>query len=158
MTAGRLYFEFVDKAVRGELDLFWDNAPVTCGTLWEAFATPVRVTAFHAMFAGPEIMSGLPPEAQSFDPTALPVENQTITPAKGDALWYYQGRNVMKGLTDELWEIGMFYDDGGRTLGPLGFTPVTIFATMTGNLDAFAEECRDIRMSGAKTLEIGRIG
>lgn len=157
MAERRLYFEFVEKKIRGSLDLFWENAPKTCEIMWQAFEKPVQVTVFHAMFAGPEIMTGLPEEAQTFDPEAIPQENQTITPAKGEVLWYYQGKNVMKGLTDELWEIGMFYDNGGRTLGPLGFTPVNIFATMVDNLDAFAVECQDIRMTGAKVMEIGRV-
>lgn len=64
---------------------------------------------------------------------------------------------MMYGLTEELWEIGMFYADGGRINGPLGWTPCNIFGRMTENLGAFAEECADIRISGVKTLEIGRV-
>lgn len=157
MTGGRLYMTFVERDVRGVLDLYWENAPVTCRTIWDALARPIRVTVFHAMFAGPEIMTGLPPELQTFDPHAIPVENQTCFPGKGEMLWFYQGRNVMKGLSDELWELGMFYDHGGRTFGPLGWTPVNIFACMTENLEAFAQECRAIRVEGAKLVEIGRV-
>jgi hypothetical protein len=80
-----------------------------------------------------------------------------VTPGKGEMLWYYQGKNSMKGLTDELWELGMFYDNGGRTFGPLGWTPVNIFAVMNEGLDKIAEECRGIRMTGAKMVEIGRV-
>lgn len=158
MSGGkRVYIEFVEAQVRGGCDLYWDNAPVTCETIWAALASPIRVTAFHAMFAGPEIMSGLPPEAQNFDPTKIPNENQTVSPGKGELLWYYQGKNAMKGLTDELWEIGCFYDHGGATFGPLGWTPCNIFGIMTDNQDAFADECRGIRLTGAKMIEIGRL-
>ena len=156
MAQRRLYLEFVDARVRGLLDLYEENAPVTCATIWDALARPIEVTMFHAMFAGPEIMTGLPPEAQTFDPAKIPPENQTVTPGKGEMLWYYQGRNTMKGLTDELWELGMFYDNGGRTFGPLGWTPVNIFAVMTEGLDAIADASRDIRMTGAKRVRIGR--
>lgn len=155
--ARQIYFRFVDEKVEGRLDLYEQNAPVTCATIWQALEKPVRAMSFHAMFAGPEIMLGLPPEAQTFDPTKVPVENQTVAPGKGDCLWFYQGKNVMKGLTDELWEIGMFYDNGGRTFGPLGWTPVNIFACMNHNLDEFAAACREIRLKGAKLLEIGRV-
>jgi hypothetical protein len=62
----------------------------------------------------------------------------------------------MYGLTDELWEIGMFYAPGGRVFGPLGWTACTIFGRMTENLDGFAKACADLRISGAQTLEIGR--
>jgi hypothetical protein len=152
----RLRFTYVDEAVTGFASLNDGLAPRTCETIWTALATPIRETAFHAMFAGPEIMVGLPPAAQTFDPTKVPPENQTVTPGPGDILWFYQGRNMMKGLADELWEIGLFYDEGGRTFGPLGWTPVTIFAKMTEGLDAFAAASRAIRLQGAKTLEIAR--
>lgn len=158
MAGRRIYLEFVESRTRGVLDLYEENAPVTCATMWKALEKPIRVTVFHAMFAGPEIMTGLPAAIQTFDPKAIPPENQTVTPGKGEMLWYYQGKNTMKGLTEELWELGMFYDHGGRTFGPLGWTPVNIFAVMTEGLDQIADACRDIRMTGAKLVEIGRVG
>ena len=81
---------------------------------------------------------------------------QTCFPAAGDCLWFYQGKNMMYGLSDELWEVGLFYADGGRIFGPLGWTPSNIFGRMTENLDAFAAECADIRLSGAKVIEVGQ--
>jgi hypothetical protein len=158
MTGRRIYLRFVASGTQGLVDFYEEFAPVTCNTIWNALAKPIRVTVFHAMFAGPEIMTGLPPEAQTFDPTKIPSENQTVTPGKGEMLWYYQGKNVMKGLTDELWELGMFYDNGGRTFGPLGWTPVNILGIMREGIDAVAEESRGIRMTGAKEVEIGRFG
>jgi hypothetical protein len=157
MAGRRIYLEFIETRTRGILDFYEEYAPVTCNTIWTALAQPIRVTVFHAMFAGPEIMTGLEGAARNFDPTKIPHENQTVTPGKGEMLWYYQGKNSMKGLTDELWELGMFYDNGGRTFGPLGWTPVNIFAVMNEGLDKIAEECRGIRMTGAKMVEIGRV-
>ncbi len=155
--ARQLRLTFVDSAVSGAVELHDDLAPKTAETIWNALAQPVRILAFHAMYAGPEIMVGLPREAQTFDPTSLPAENQTVIPAPGDVLWFYQGPNMMKGLSDEFWEIGMFYDAGGRVFGPLGWTPVTIFGRMLpADLPAFAEACRLIRLEGAKMLEIAR--
>jgi len=152
-----LRFTFVDAGLSGLVDLHEALAPRTCAAMWKAFAKPRRMLAFHAMFAGPEIMVGLPKEAQVFDPRRLPGENQTVTPAAGDVLWFYQGPHMMKGLPDEFWEVGMFYDDGGRTLGPLGWTPVTIFGRMrASDLPRFAEGCRAIRLKGAQRLEIAR--
>jgi hypothetical protein len=55
-----------------------------------------------------------------------------------------------------LWEIGIFYGDGGRIFGPLGWTPCNIFGRVVEGLDAFAAECADIRVTGLKTLEIKR--
>jgi hypothetical protein len=156
MTGRTLTFTFVQSGVTGTVSLHDAGAPHTCAAIWEALAKPVRIPAMHAMFAGPEIMLGLPPEAQTFDPRSLPAENQTCFPVAGDCLWFYQAKGMMKGLTDELWEIGMFYADGGRIFGPLGWTPCNIFGRMVEGLDAFAAECSGIRVTGLKTLELKR--
>ena len=65
--------------------------------------------------------------------------------------------NLMKGLADELWEIGMFYAEGGRIFGPLGWTPCNIFGRMVEGLDGFAAQCQRIRLDGVKLVEIGRM-
>lgn len=158
MDARKLYARFVDSGVEGLITLHGDAAPVTVDTIWNALAQPIRTDAMHAMFAGPEIMMGLPKEAQTFDPRGLPAENQTCFPTAGDLLWFYQAPNLMKGLNDELWELGLFYGSGGRIFGPLGWTPCTIFGTLTEGLDAFAAACGKTRTHGVQTIEIGRHG
>lgn len=155
-VARQLQVRFVESDTRSLITLYDDAAPRTAGTLWDALATPVRARAMHAMFAGPEIMFDLPEAARTFDPRGLPDEHQTCFPAPGDCLWFYQGANAMKGLEFEMWEIGMFYGEGGRTFGPLGWTPVNIFGRITDNLAGFAAACGDMRLTGAKTLELGR--
>jgi hypothetical protein len=155
--ARQLYLSFVEAGVRSVITLFDEAAPRTCETLWNALSAPVGAQTLHAIFAGPEIMFDLPESARSFDPTGIPNEHQTCFPAAGDCLWFYQGANAMKGLTFEMWEIGIFYGEGGRTFGPLGWTPVNIFGRITENLEGFAEACRDMRFTGAKTIEFGRL-
>ncbi|HTW25686.1 MAG TPA: DUF3830 family protein [Acetobacteraceae bacterium] len=154
MARRTLVFRFIDSGAAGTVQLHDDQAPGTCAAIWRALEQPRQIRAVHAMFAGPEIMLGLPPEAQGFDPRAIPVENQTCFPSAGDCLWFYQAKGMMKGLTDELWEIGLFYADGGRIFGPLGWTPCNIFGRMVEGLDAFAAACADIRLTGAKMLEL----
>lgn len=151
----QLFLRFGSE-VEARATLHDDKAPATTQAIWDALAEPVDVTAVHAAFAGPEIMTGLPEHAQTFDPN-LPQENQTCFPAAGDLLWYYQAADQMKGVEGELWEIGLFYADGGRIFGPLGWTPCNIFASVTEGLEALAEACADTRISGAKTLTIGRV-
>ena len=155
--ARQLYVEVVQSGVRSLISLYDDAAPQTSESLWNALSSPIRATSMHAMFAGPEIMLDLPESARNFDPRSLPDEHQTCFPAPGDCLWFYQGANAMKGLEFEMWEIGMFYGEGGRTFGPLGWTPVNIFGTITENLEGFADACRDMRLTGAKELELGRV-
>ncbi|MFT8244818.1 DUF3830 family protein [Roseomonas sp. BN140053] len=152
-----LRFTFTQAGVSGRVELHESLAPRTVDAIWGALAEPVRELSFHAMYAGPEIMIGLPEAARSFDPRALPPENQTVIPAPGDVLWFYQAPNLMKGLSDEFWEVGMFYGEGGRVFGPLGWTPVSMFGRMLPeDLPGFARECADIRLHGAKMLEIRR--
>lgn len=153
----QLYAEFTASRVRAVITLYDELAPRTCDTLWDAFAAPLTMPAIHAMFAGPEIMMGLPPQGQNFDPTALPNENQTVYPEAGECLWFYQGANAMKGLPDELWEIGIFYAPGARINGPLGWTPCNIWGRIGDGLDAFAAECHKTRTEGLKDVRIGRL-
>ena len=158
MADRQLYAAFVESGERAIITLYEGNAPVTSEILWRALAEPVRMTAIHAMFAGPEIMMGLPESAQTFDPESVPAENQTCFPEAGECLWFYQGRNVMKGLPEELWEIGIFYAAGARIHGPLGWTPCNMFGRITDGLDGFARACGNTRIEGQKILEIGRHG
>lgn len=132
-------------------------APVTAATLWEALASPVTVLATHAMYAGPEIMTGLPESARTFDPKSIPPENQQVVPAPGDVIWYYQPANFMAGLSEEVWEVGVFYARGGRVFGPQGWTPCNIFASVTSGLEDFATACADLRVKGAAKLTIARV-
>jgi hypothetical protein len=156
MANRQLYVLFVEAGTRAIITLYDRDAPVTSNTIWNALANPMTVPAIHAMFAGPEIMMGLPEQAQTFDPLSIPAENQTCFPEAGECLWFYQGKNVMKGLPEELWEFGIFYDAGARIHGPLGWTPCNLFGKITSDLDAFAAACRTTRTEGLKTVEIGR--
>jgi hypothetical protein len=156
MPARRLIFTFVENGIAGIVQLHSGLAPQTCAAIWGTLERPLQIRALHAMFAGPEIMLGLPPEARNFDPHAIPVENQTCFPAVGDCLWFYQAKGMMKGLADEMWEIGVFYAEGGRIFGPLGWTPCNIFGRIVEGLDDFAAACAEIRLTGMKMLELRR--
>ncbi len=153
----QLYAEFVESGIRATITLYREAAPRTCKAIWDALSNPVQMPAIHAMFAGPEIMMGLPAEVQSFDPVSIPAENQTCYPEAGELLWFYQGKNAMKGLPEELWEIGIFYAPGARINGPLGWTPCNMFGKITDGLEAFADACSSTRIEGIKTVEIGRL-
>lgn len=149
-----LEFEGGPRAIATLLD---EAAPVTCQTLWEVFATPVTMEAMHAIYAGPEIMVGLPEDRQTFNPEQIPFENQQVIPAPGDLMWYYQKPYQMGGLPFEYWEVGVFYAGGARTFGPLGWTPVNIWAHVDEGLAEFAAACSDMRRVGMKNLTIGRV-
>lgn len=152
----QLLLEFA-KGPQAVATLNEEFAPVTSKTMWEALATPATMDVLHAMYAGPEIMMGLPEANQTFDPEAVPAENQQVIPAPGDLQWYYQRPMQMGGLPFEWWEIGIFYAKGARTFGPLGWTPVNIWASITEGLDEFAVACERVRWEGVKSLTISRL-
>ncbi|WP_329172663.1 DUF3830 family protein [Streptomyces sp. NBC_01477] len=155
-TERRIYLQF-DDGTRAVATLAADDAPATCAAIWDALAEPVTEKVMHAMYAGPEIMFGLPEQAHTFDPRALPAENQQVIPGAGDLIWFFQEPGQMAGLTFELWEVGIFYGKGGRVFGPLGWTPCTIFASITEGLAEFAAACAETRVSGVRSLTIGRV-
>jgi hypothetical protein len=157
MSDRKLYIEFTQAKVRGIINLYWDHAPKTVAAIWGALETPMRVEASHAIFSGPEIMTGLPEANRNFDPLSIPDENQTIQPEAGELLWYYQKKNFFRIDPDEFWEIGLFYAHGGRTFGPTGWIPCNYFGKVVEGLDAIAAQCRLIRREGVKTVEIGRL-
>ena len=152
----RIFLEF-EGGPRAEATLHSVAAPVTAEALWNALETPVTETVMHAMYAGPEIMFGLPKEAQNFDPRALPAENQQVVPAAGDLIFFYQPAELMGGLGWEFWEVGIFYGKGARIFGPLGWTPCTNWASIDKGLEEFAAAAAETRTIGLKTLTIGRI-
>lgn len=154
--AKKIFLEY-ENGVRAIATLLENDAPETCKVLWGALEKPVTMQCLHAMYAGPEVMVGLPAEAQNFEPASVPPENQQVIPAPGDLQWYWQRPMQMEGLQFEWWEIGIFYGRGARTFGPLGWTPVNIWATITEGLDEFARESAAIRIDGAKQLTIGRL-
>ncbi|UFS57625.1 DUF3830 family protein [Subtercola endophyticus] len=152
----KIYLEF-ENGPRAEATLQTEAAPKTAAAIWKALEVPVTQPVMHAMYAGPEIMFGLPEEAQLFDPATLPAENQQVVPAPGDLIWFHQSKELMAGLDFELWELGIFYGKGGRIFGPLGWTPCTNWASITSGLDEFAAACQETRTIGLKNLTIGRI-
>ena len=128
-----LRFEFEDGPV-AHAEMHETHAPTSCRVLWEALSVPVTMLATHAMYAGPEIMMNLAEEARTFSPTDIPAENQQVVPSAGDVIWYYQAPNLMAGLTDEVWEVGLFYGSGGRIFGASRMDPMQHHCLGAGRL------------------------
>ncbi len=156
MAERSIYLKFTAADVSASIVLYWETAPKTCAAIWGALAKPMQVEASHAVFSGPEIMTGLPESHRNFDPLSIPPENQTIQPEAGELLWFYQPRNFFKIDPSEFWEIGIFYAHGGRTFGPTGWIPCNYFGKITEGLEGIAEQSRLIRREGVKMVEIGR--
>lgn len=155
MSERGLYLTFLEANQRSEITMYWDVAPKTCAAIWEACATPFQWDASHAMFSGPEIMTGLPETHRNFDP--LDPAREPDHPARGGGIAVVlPAEELLQDRPSEFWEIGIFYAHGGRTFGPTGWIPCNYFGKITKGLDEFAAQCARIRREGVKRVEIGR--
>ena len=98
MAKRTLCFRLVEGRVLGVVDHYNEFAPQTCKTLWKALEHSAHAEAFHAVAAGPEIMIGVLPEAQTFDPRAAPPKNQSCFFAAAECLWFYQAPHALYGF------------------------------------------------------------
>ena len=158
MSDKRFYLKFVEADVTGIITLYWDTAPKTCEALWGALEKPFQWKATHAIFSGPEIMMGLAGNASKFrshrtaarepDGSARCRRIAVVLPAQ-ELLQDRPGR--------VLGNRHVLSFRGKVPSGPTGWIPCTYFGKMTENLDGIAEQCRLIRIEGAKTVEMGRL-
>jgi hypothetical protein len=138
---------FVNRNVRGVATLLDDAAPRTCEAVWNAL--PIEGGTQHARWAGREVYVLVPPLAT--DPGQ---ENATIFPIPGDLLFFTVSassidvppeRRTGKPFVD----IALFYGRNSHLLGPDGYMPGNLFATVTENLEGLAKACESIFREGA---------
>ncbi len=148
----RIHLESRDVACTARL--LEDDAPATSAAVWEAL--PQRGDAFHAKYARNEVYTLVP----AFEHPPGP-ENSTITPIPGDVvLFSFSGTELASashgygegrgpGGGDAVVDLAVFYERNNLLLNPdVGWVPGSVFATVTGGLDAFAEACRDLWRNG----------
>lgn len=138
----------VKKKVRAIATLLEEEAPRTCAAVWNAL--PLEGETFHAKWAGRELYTLVPPLA-----SRPGEENATITPIPGDVLYFDVPPDTIdlpvalrrahpKGLVD----IAVFYGRNNLLLGPAGFMPGNLFATITEGLDEYARACAELFREG----------
>jgi hypothetical protein len=136
------------KDVRAVATLLEDEAPRTCNAVWEAL--PIEGDTYHAKWAGRELYTLVP----SF-PVGPGEENATITPIPGDVLYFDVSPDTIdlpialrrqhpKGLVD----LAVFYGRNNLLLGPAGFMPGNLFATITEGLPEYAKACNELFREG----------
>ena len=138
-----------------------DLAPENAGFLWDYLAGTREVPAIHAMWTGPEISAPIPLAQidQSRRGRALPLEHATIQPQAGDVVLSWLAPRVWGGGPDPVFDLGLFYAPGGRTLFPIGWVPGSVVARVDAAfLPAVAAACGRIRQRGACTLILERAG
>jgi Protein of unknown function (DUF3830) len=148
------------KGVRAVATLLEDEAPRTCNAVWETL--PIEGDTYHAKWAGRELYTLVPPF-----PVGPGEENATITPIPGDVLYFDVSPDTIdlsvalrrqhpKGLVD----LAVFYGRNNLLLGPAGFMPGNLFATITDGLAEYARACNELFREGManERFIIRRIG
>ena len=149
----------VGRNVSAVAKLLTEEAPRTCAAVWDEL--PITGDAYHAKWAGKELYTLVPP--LKTDPGK---ENATITPIPGDVL-YIPVPATSIDLPVELrrqspggWaDLAVFYGRNSLLLGPDGFMPGNLFATIVDNLEEFAEACAWLFRHGTagERLEFRRV-
>ncbi len=137
---------FTKRNVRGVATLLDEEAPRTCDAVWNAL--PLEGDAYHARWAGREVYTLVPPLES--DPGK---ENATIMPIGGDLL-YFEVDAASIDIPPErrtgqpFIDIALFYGRNNFLLGPAGYMPGNLFATVTENLEGLAAACESIWREG----------
>jgi hypothetical protein len=136
------------KGVRAVATFLEDEAPRTCNAVWDAL--PIEAETYHAKWAGRELYTLVPPF-----PKGPGEENATITPIPGDVVYFDVSpdtidlpvalrRQYPNGLVD----LAVFYGRNNLLLGPAGFMPGNLFATITEGLAEYARACAELFREG----------
>lgn len=135
-----------------------DAAPKSSAFLWDLAERGASFDAMHAIWTGPEISVPMPDQTlpDAMARPEIPLENATSFPAAGDIVLAYLTAGSIKGLPPgPFYDIGLFYDDGGRMLMPFGWLQANVCARILDEDMAKAKaDCRTIRRNGACTLSL----
>jgi hypothetical protein len=134
------------RKVRGVATLLEEDAPLTCAAVWNAL--PLEGDAYHARWAGREVYTLVPPLGS--DPGK---ENATILPIAGDLLYFEIGAASIdippeRRTGQPFIDIALFYGRNSFLLGPEGYAPGNLFATVSENLAGLAAACESIWREG----------
>ena len=137
---------FTKRNVRGVATLLEAEAPLTCEAFWNAL--PLEGDAYHARWAGREVYTLVPPFGT--DPGK---ENATILPIPGDLLYFELNPASIdfppeRRTGEPIIDIALFYGRNNFLLGPDGYAPGNLFATITENFEGLAEACESIWREG----------
>jgi hypothetical protein len=140
---------FPEMNIEAVATLIEDKAPDTCATVWKFLEKPFEATVRIGIETGPEIWFLVPPAPE------LPNENSTVFPIPGDLLFYHYDGQLPHG--EKVYDIGIYYNRGGKSLLNVGWTPGNLFATISENLSGVQQVAREMFQSGPKKIVVERV-
>jgi hypothetical protein len=142
-----IVFRFLDEGVAARARLLRDDAPETCGAVFDEL--PTAGLARHGIYSGSEVYLVLPVLL------APPREHATTIVGPGDVGFLTVQKGSGYGIEQDYSEVCWFYDLDATPSMPEGPIAVNVFARLD-DADAFFTVCRRMRLEGAKRLEIAR--
>jgi hypothetical protein len=142
-----IVFRFVDEGVAASARLLTDEAPQTCRAVLDAL--PASGTARHGIYSGSEVYLVLPEVVRP------PREHATTIVGPGDVAFLTVEKGSGYGIHETYSEICWFYDLDATPSMPEGPIAVSVCARLY-DAHAFFAVCRDMRLEGAKRIEVAR--
>lgn len=129
-----------------------DEAPLTCAAVWDGLTEPLEAAVHHARYSGDELYAPVP----SFALVEPPLENPSITPLRGDLMYFFRPAGEFKvdfelGNARGVTNIALWYGPrygANFLLVEVGFMPGSRFARVVDNLDAFADAAARLFVEG----------
>lgn len=142
-----IVFRFLEEGVSASARLLHEQAHETCRAVLEAL--PAVGLARHGMYSGSEVYLILPVVLEP------PREHATTLVGPGDVGFLTVEKGSGYGIDEDYSEVCWFYDLDATPSMPEGPIAVNVFERLH-DADAFFAVCRNMRLEGAKTLEIAR--
>jgi hypothetical protein len=154
MDAGILVLDFPDDGLTARARFLDALAPATCAAVRSLLSLEPDLLAVHAAFTGRELSIRIPAElAQRVDGLITPPENQTLFPIPGDLIWSHLPAYAWSGVTEPLFDLGVFYGRDSRLLLPVGWLPGNRFAEiLPDDLPPLARLAAETQLRGAKRV------
>jgi hypothetical protein len=140
---------FPELNIEATATMIEEKAPDTCHTVWTFLEKPWESTVNIGIETGPEIWFLVPPAPE------LPNENSTVFPIPGDLLFYHYDGQLPHG--EKVYDIGIYYNRGGKSLLKVGWTPGNLFATITENLSGVQKVAGEMFRTGPKKIVVQKV-
>lgn len=159
--ARRITFRHTRLGTSVPCTLLEELAPRSAAFLWSLAGSGGEFNVNHAMWTGPELSFPLPRATlpQAADASPVPQENATAFPRAGDVVVAWLAAGTVRGLPPgDFFDIGIFYDEGGRLLMPFGWLQANVAARIEpADLSIAQLMARDIRQYGSCTFRLERL-
>lgn len=158
----QIYINEEKSGLSIKCDLLDELAPQSAEFLWQLSQTESSYNAIHAIWTGPELSCPLPAHTlpETLSHKVLPPENATSYPQAGDIILACIPDKSVTGLPPgNFFDLGIFYNQGGRLLMPFGWIMGNVCAKIIKeDLEHARSSIEKIRQNGGCKISIKPVG